>query len=252
MTELLAGRGIVITGSARGLGLAFAEACAAAGARVVMADILGQQVQTEAAGLQAKGYQVYPMTLDLADFDSITAVADAAIEALGKVDGLVNCGAIATGIGGLDLEQLESQTWDQVMAVNVRGLWQMTKALTPALRASGQGKVVNIASDTALWGAPKLLAYVASKGAVIAMGRSMARELGPDNICVNTLCPGLTLGEATDYVPEERHRQYVEGRAIPRPQTAEDVTGSLVYLLSDMANFVTGQTIPVNGGFVFN
>ena len=128
----------------------------------------------------------------------------------------------------------------------------MIKAFSGALRGVGNGKIVNLASDTAMWGAPKLLHYVASKGAVISMTRSLARELGADGIAVNVVAPGLTLVEATEYVPEERHRQYVEGRSINREQKPEDITGTVMYLLSDAADFVTGQLLPVNGGFVFN
>lgn len=111
---------------------------------------------------------------------------------------------------------------------------------------------MNIASDTALWGAPRLMAYVASKGAVISMTRSMARELGPYGIAVNAVAPGLVMVEATEYVPEARHRHYIEGRAIARQQMPDDVSGCVVFLLSDAADFVTGQLVPVNGGFVFN
>ena len=138
------------------------------------------------------------------------------------------------------------------MTVNVRGCWLAVRALLPALRRSGNGKIVNIASDTTLWGAPGLLHYVASKGAVIAMTRSLARELGDDGIAVNAVAPGLTRVEATETVPEERHRLYEEGRAMRRPQHPEDVTGTVMFLLSDAADFVTGQVVPVNGGFVFN
>lgn len=124
------------------------------------------------------------------------------------------------------------------MAVNVKGTWLMTQAMVPFLKRSGGGKVVNIASDTALWGAPRLMAYVASKGAILSMTRSMARELGEFNICVNSLSPGLTLVEATEYVPEERHNLYVNGRAIQREQLPEDVSGTALYLISDLAAFV--------------
>jgi NAD(P)-dependent dehydrogenase (short-subunit alcohol dehydrogenase family) len=127
----------------------------------------------------------------------------------------------------------------------------MTQACLPLLRKS-RGKVVNIASDTALWGAPKLLAYIASKGALIAMTRGMARELGPEGINVNAVAPGLTEVEATQYVPAERHQHYAQGRALKRAQQPQDVCGAVLFLLSDDAAFMTGQVLPVNGGFVMN
>jgi len=252
MSKLLDGKRLLITGAARGLGLDFARAACAAGARVVMADILDELVAREALALAEQGYDATAVRLDLADPASVEAVAGCAASTLGAVDGLVNCGAIATGIGGPEMCELDIDTWDRVMTVNVRGTWLMSRAMVPHLEAAGAGKIVNIASDTALWGAPRLMAYVASKGAVISMSRSMARELGPKNICVNTICPGLTLCEATEYVPQDRHDLYVNGRAIQREQVPADVTGSVLYLLSDLAGFVTGQTLPVNGGFVFN
>ena len=128
----------------------------------------------------------------------------------------------------------------------------MSRACLPYLKKADNGKIVNIASDTALWGAPNLLPYVASKGAVIAMTRSMAREMGEFSIAVNAVAPGLTLVEATESVPKERHHLYVSGRAISREQVPEDITGTVLFLLSEGANFVTGQLFPVNGGFVFN
>ena len=140
---------------------------------------------------------------------------------------------------------------DKAFAVNVRGTWLMTRSCLPSLRKA-KGHVVNIASDTAIWGAPKLLAYISSKGAVIAMTRGMARELGPDGITVNAVAPGLTEVEATEYVPAERHQHYAQGRALKRSQQAQDVCGAVLFLLSDDAAFMTGQVLPVNGGFVMN
>jgi NAD(P)-dependent dehydrogenase (short-subunit alcohol dehydrogenase family) len=234
---------VLITGGARGLGRSFAAAAVAAGAQVVIADILEAEGRATADIL---GAQFIPVDLD--DPDSIEALAGA----LDGLDGLVNNAAIATGIGGKTCEEIDIETWDRVMRVNVRGTWLMTKACLPKLRDSGNGKIVNVASDTALWGAPRLLHYVSSKGAVIAMTRSLARELGDDGIAVNAIAPGLTLVEATEYVPEDRHRQYIDGRAINRSQQPEDVVGAVMYLLSDAADFVTGQLLPVNGGFVMN
>jgi NAD(P)-dependent dehydrogenase (short-subunit alcohol dehydrogenase family) len=231
---------ILVTGAARGLGRAFAEAAVKAGADVLIADVLPSGRETA----DAIGAKFLP--LDLASPASIEEVG----KKLGKLDGLVNNAAI-TDSGGRTLEELDVETWDRVMTVNVRGTWLMTKACIGALRSS-RGRVVNIASDTAMWGAPKLLAYVSSKGAVMAMTRALARELGPEGITVNAIAPGLTEVEATQYVPAERHQHYAQGRAIKRAQQAQDACGALLFLLSDDAAFMTGQVIPVNGGFVMN
>ena len=249
---LLQGKKIMVTGAARGLGLGFARAIAEAGATVVMADILTELVEQEAKQLQQRGLGVHAVGLDLSQPQSIQSAVQFAVNKLNGLDGLVNCAALATGVGGKDLMQYDPDLWDRVMNVNVKGTWLMIQAAVPYLKQSDRPKIINIASDTALWGAPKLMAYVASKGAIISMTRSMARELGEFNICVNTISPGLTLVEATEYVPQERHDLYVTGRAIQRQQHPEDLNGTAIYLLSDLASFVTGQNIPVNGGFVFN
>jgi NAD(P)-dependent dehydrogenase (short-subunit alcohol dehydrogenase family) len=243
---MLRDRRILITGGARGLGRKFAESALAAGARVAIADILEDEGRATGREIGARF-----LPLDLASPASIDACVAAAADALGGLDGVVNNGAI-TSSGGKTLDELDVAVWDRVMTVNVRGTWLATRAAAPHLRASGAGRVINIASDTALWGAPKLLAYVASKGAVVAMTKSMARELGPDRITVNAVAPGLTLVEATEYVPADRHRLYLEGRAITRAQVPEDVCGAVNYLLSDAAGFVTGQLLAVNGGFVMH
>lgn len=249
LNRLLEGRRVLVTGGARGLGYAFAQAIGRAGAHVVIADILAERVQQSAAELVAEGLTVHGVTLDLAQPASIDACVAETLRLLGGLDGLVNNASI-TNSGGKTCEELSLDTWDQVMQVNVRGTWLMTKACLAALRVSGRGAIVNLASDTPLWGAPNLLAYVASKGAIIAMTRSLARELGADNITVNAIAPGLVLVEATAYVPEARHRLYNDQRAIQRPQLPEDVSGAVLFALSDLARFITGQTLPVNGGFV--
>jgi NAD(P)-dependent dehydrogenase (short-subunit alcohol dehydrogenase family) len=247
--QLLAGRRVLVTGAARGLGFAFAEAIAEAGAKVAMADILEDSLQKSVAQLQERGLTVQGFTLDLADPQSVEKCAKDVLERFGGLDGLVNNAAI-TNSGGKSTEQLEIGMWDKVMDVNVRGTWLMSNACLPALRASGRGAIVNLSSDTPLWGAPNLMAYVASKAAVIGMTRSLAREAGKDNITVNAIAPGLTLVEATEYVPKDRHQTYFDRRAIQREQVPDDVSGAVVFYLSDLSRFITGQLTAVNGGFV--
>ena len=243
----LTGKRILVTGGARGLGRAFAEAIVGAGATVAVADILVEVGRASAYDIGASFFE-----LDLARPESIATCMDQVIEELGGLDGLVNNGAIATAIGGPAMDEIEIDIWDKVMTVNVRGTWLMSRAAKPHLAEIGNGKIANLASDTALWGAPKLLHYVASKGAVISMTRSMARELGADGISVNSIAPGLTAVEATEYVPEERKRQYIDNRPFTRTQMPEDVTGAILFLMSDASDFITGQCLPINGGFVMN
>lgn len=244
----LKGRRVLVTGSARGLGESFARALVAAGARVVISDVLHERGQALAAEL---GTAAHYVPMDLMDPAAIRDGVNAAASALGGLDGLINNAAI-TNSGGKTMTELSVDTWDRVMDVNVRGTWLVTAAARPHLAASGSGRVVNVASDTALWGAPRLLAYAASKGAVIAMTRSLAREMGEDGTTVNAIAPGLTLVEATEYIPQARHDHYLQGRAIQRPQIPDDVNAAALFLLTRGAGFITGQLLPVNGGFVMN
>jgi NAD(P)-dependent dehydrogenase (short-subunit alcohol dehydrogenase family) len=250
-SQLLAGRKVLVTGAARGLGLAFATAIAEAGAQVALADILRDALHDSVAALRERGLRVEGFALDMADPASIDACGAAAIGWLGGLDGLVNNAAV-TDSGGRASQQLDIALWDKVMDVNVRGTWLMTNACLPALRAGGNGAIVNLASDTPLWGAPNLLAYVASKGAIIGMTRSLAREEGVHNITVNAIAPGLTKVEATEYVPAQRYQTYQDGRALQRLQVPDDVTGAVLFALSGLSRFVTGQVLAVNGGFVMH
>ncbi|WP_133648585.1 SDR family oxidoreductase [Paraburkholderia flava] len=248
----LEGRRVVVTGGARGLGAAFVRSLAQAGARVVFGDLLHDEGHALAASLNGEHADTVTfLPLDLADPANIAHFVEQAAAQLGGIDALVNNAAI-TNSGGKFADELSIDTWDAVMNVNVRGTWLMSTAALPHLRDSGRGSIVNVASDTAMWGAPKLLAYVASKGAVISMTRSLAREFGAHGVIVNAIAPGLTEVEATAYVPAERHQYYLQGRALTRAQVPDDVTGPVLFLLSDAARFVTGQLLPVNGGFVMN
>jgi NAD(P)-dependent dehydrogenase (short-subunit alcohol dehydrogenase family) len=247
---VLSGRTIVVTGAARGVGRAIARACAGAGARLVLADILHEQGREVARELAAQTEARF-VPIDLADPDAISAFAADVAAREGTIHGLVNNAAIATNVGGKTFDEIDLDLWDRVMRVNVRGTWLVTRALAPLFAAGGEGRIVNIASDTALWGAPRLLAYVASKGALIAMTRSLARELGPRGIGVTAVAPGIMRCEATEYVPAERHRLYEEGRAVPGPQHPEDIVATIVFLLTPGALALTGQLLPVDAGFVY-
>ena len=244
----LPGRKVLVTGGARGLGEAFVRALLGAGAQVIISDVLHERGQALAAEL---GNNAFYVPIDLSDPAAIQAGVDAAAKHMGGLDGLINNAAI-TNSGGKVMADIAIDMWDRVMNVNVRGTWLVTVAAQPHLAVSGYGRVVNLASDTALWGATNLMAYVASKGAVVAMTHSMARELGPLGITVNAIAPGLTLVEATEYVPQIRHDYYRNGRAIERAQVPADVTAAALFLLSRGAGYITGQVLPVNGGFVMN
>jgi NAD(P)-dependent dehydrogenase (short-subunit alcohol dehydrogenase family) len=247
---VLAGRTIVITGAARGVGRAIARACAKAGARLVLGDIL-EQAGRDAAQELNQTTETRFLQVDLDDPDAIAAFARDIGRRERQVHGLVNNAAIATNVGGKPFDEIDLELWDRVMRVNVRGTWLVTRALVPLFAQGGQGRIVNIASDTALWGAPRLLAYVASKGAVISMTRSLARELGPRGIGVTVVAPGILRGEATEYVPAERHRHYETGRAVPGAQHPEDIVDTIVFLLTPGALALTGQVLPLDAGFIF-
>ncbi|WP_232228176.1 SDR family oxidoreductase [Asaia astilbis] len=244
----LAGRRIVVTGAARGLGLEIARYCAQAGARLWLIDIL-EEGREAADSLAAEGGEVHFSKMDLADPDNVASVCAEVASEWGGLDGLVNNAAIATNVGGKVFEDIDLALWDRVQTVNVRGTWLVTKAFSPHF--SSTGRIVNVASDTALWGAPRLLAYTSSKGAVLAMTRSLSRELGARGIGITAVAPGILRCEATEYVPPERHELYENGRSVPGAQFPSDVTGVIGFLLTPEALVLTGQTLPVNAGFVF-
>lgn len=249
---MLSGRTIVVTGAARGVGRAIAECCARHGARLVLADILDDIGRKTAADIAASGTSCRFVAVDLASPQSIERFAADIRANEGAIHGLVNNAAIATNVGGKLFDEIDIELWDRVMTVNVRGTWLVTRALAPLMPAGSNGRIVNLASDTALWGAPRLLAYTSSKGAVMAMTRSLARELGPRGIGITAVAPGIMRNEATEYVPAERHKLYETGRAVPGPQMPEDITDVVAFLLTNGALALTGQTLPVDAGFIFN
>ncbi|TDD50755.1 3-oxoacyl-ACP reductase family protein [Saccharopolyspora elongata] len=245
----LTGRLVVVTGAGRGLGLAIAHDLAAAGAHLVIAERNPGFAAAAAAELAEHGVPVHRVDTDVSDPDSVQRLADR-VAALGGAYGVVNNAALADGVGGKHFYDIEPDEFDRIMSVNLRGTWLVSKALYPQLRAKGDGRILNIASDVAFYGPPRLMHYVASKGAIVAMTRAMARDAGPDGITVNAVAPGITECEATQAVPAERHELYRINRALARPQQPEDLVGAVRFLLSDAAAYITGQTLLVDGGFV--
>jgi NAD(P)-dependent dehydrogenase (short-subunit alcohol dehydrogenase family) len=242
----LEGKRIIVTGAAKGLGRAFAMAFAEAGARALSVDV-DEKGAAETASL-THGISAH---CDVTSFSSCEAVARLAQEKLGGLDAVVNNAGLYAGLDRRPFTDLDEAVWDRVMAVNVKGVWQMSRACVPLLRAAGGGAIVNIASATVFSGSPQWMHYVASKGAVIAMSRTMAKELGGDNIRVNVLAPGFTLTEASLSVVENAKTYGVDRAALKRPAEVEDIVGGALFLASPLATYMTGQTMIIDGGRQF-
>ena len=247
----LSGRVAVVTGGARGIGAAIVDALARAGARVAIADVLDGEPL--ARRLAAEGVDVLYQRTDVASEGDVAALAQATRERLGTADILVNNAAIFSGLTRQPFLKIEAAEWDQVMAVNTRGPFLCAKAFAPGMIDRKRGKIVNVASATVFKGIAGLLHYTSSKGALVAMTRCLARELGAHGICVNAIAPGLTMSEALAANPNWRGpaaEATVKTRAIQREQSPADLVGTLLYLASSDSDFVTGQTIVVDGGAV--
>ncbi len=243
---------IIVTGGASGIGYAFAEHLARAGHRIVIADLRG--ADDAAARLRAEGRQALGLEVDVVSEDDAARMAQAAQSEFGGIDVLVNNAGLFTTLALKPFEQITNQEWMRVMEVNTLGPFNCAKAVLPALRQSGRGRLVNIASTVPIKGPPNMAHYVASKGAVIAFTRSLARELAKDRITVNAIAPGFTLSDGvlqSDLQNRIGDNARTAGRCIQRDQVPADLVGALAYLVSDGASFVTGQTIAVDGGGVF-
>ncbi|RZD89141.1 SDR family oxidoreductase [Streptomyces albidoflavus] len=242
---------VVVTGAGRGLGLATARRVGADGHRVVLAELDPARGEEAADSLRRDGLDAHFVPCDVADPGSVAAMAEATA-ALGPVHGLVNNAGLADAVGGKNFHEIDVATWDRIMTVNARGPWLVARALLPHLLAGGGGRIVNVASDAALYGSPRLAHYIASKGALIALTRAMARETGEQGVTVNAVAPGLTESESAERIPAERHELYRLNRAIPRPQRPDDLTGLIAFLIGEESRYITGQTFAVNGGFTMH
>ena len=247
----LAGQVVVVTGGAAGLGLAYARRFLAEGARVALADVVDPAGAV--AGLGA-GDRALGLRVDVAVAEAAAGMAEETRRRFGRIDVLVNNAAVFATLKPQAFDTIPEAEWDRVMAVNVRGVWNCVRAVAPVMRAQGGGRIVNVASAIVGKGTPWLLHYVASKGAVIAMTRALARELGPDNITVNALAPGLILSDSVRRNPDVSGFQaeaVLQARSLRRDAFPEDVEGAAVFLASADSAFITGQTLVVDGGSVF-
>jgi NAD(P)-dependent dehydrogenase (short-subunit alcohol dehydrogenase family) len=246
--DLLQGRTIVVTGAATGIGQAFAIGCAAQGANVVVADM--NAAEETVAAVEAAGGQALAVRVDVSDQASVDAMAAAALQRFGRIDGLINNAAYFREVKLTPFEEIDPAIWERIFRVNVQGVWNCCKAVMPAMRAQNSGAIVNIASVVAVAGQPGYLHYVASKGAVLSMTKGLAKECGAHNVRVNVIAPGFVLTDATKNRPIEWQQSFLKARAISREQRPDDLVGTALYLLSDLAGFVSGQTIVVDGGHI--
>ncbi len=242
----------IITGSGQGIGAAYAKAFAAEGASLCLLDLkrpVSILEEIKASGGRAIGFEC-----DIIDRAAVAKAVQATIDAYGNVHVLVNNAGLFATVPMKPMSEINEDEWDRVMAVNVRGSFECVRAVLPAMKAQGYGKIINTASGTVYRGLPRFLHYVASKGAVIAMTRAMARELGDDGIRFNCIAPGLTM---SDGVIENRWadsitEQIRSSRCLKRDQMPEDLVGITVFLASPESDFITGQTIIVDGGGSMN
>lgn len=245
----LDGRVAIVTGSAQGIGAAFAKGMAAEGASLVIADLdSGAAVVDE---IKAAGGQAIDVPTDVSDKAATENMVAKAVDAFGRLDILVNNAAIFTSVERKAFDEIPVEEWDRVIAVNVRGVWLCCAAAAPQMRKQKYGKIISISSGRAFKGSPYFLHYDASKGAVIGITRSLARELGDQNICVNAIAPGSTMSEnvlkRTNWAgggPDAT----VMTRAFKRHEEPQDLVGACIFLASAESDFMTGQTVVVDGG----
>ncbi len=236
----------IVTGGAKGLGLEFARALAGEGAKVAIADIAdGTAAAVEIGGIYVK--------TDVSNPGESRHVASETERLLGPPEVLVNNAAVYAGLPMQSYRDIPLELWDKVMTVNVRGAFNMVQAVAPGMEARQAGKIINITSGTVYKGLPNMLHYITSKGALTAMTRALSRELGRSGVCVNSLAPGLTLSSSileNEAHLEQTRERVIASRAIPRDGHPDDLIGALVFLASPDSDFVTGQTLVVDGGSV--
>ena len=246
--QILQNKTIIVTGASTGIGRAFSVSCASYGAKIIVADMNSGEETVEI--IKSKGGEAKFVEVDVANEKSTDLMAKAAYDWTGRVDGLINNAAYFREVKLTPFEEIDVAVWDKIFDVNVKGIWQCSKAVIPYMRNNNGGSIINISSVVAVAGQPGYLHYVATKGAVLAMTKGLAKECGKDLVRVNTIAPGFVITDATKNRPIEWQQTFLKARAISREQRPEDLVGTAVYLLSDLSSFVSGQTHVVDGGHI--
>ncbi|HEX7525206.1 MAG TPA: glucose 1-dehydrogenase [Gaiellaceae bacterium] len=248
----LDGRVVVITGAGRGIGREYARAVAAEGAAVMIAELDASAGDETAQLVRDEGGTALAITTDVTDETSVAGMAEVAARELGGIDALVNNAAIWGGLRPAPMTDVTLDEWTRVMAVNVTGVWLTSRAVVPYLVERGGGTIVNQSSIGAYLGGPNVTHYATSKGAVNALTRAMARDLGSHDIRVNAIAPGQIANEATlGLVSPQRLESMTAQQCLKRAGSSDDLCGPLLFLLSDAARWMTGQVLVVDGGLVF-
>ena len=249
MSARLQGRVAIVTGGGSGIGKAIATRLAGDGAAVAIADVQGA-AESAAEIARATGAKTLGLKVDVSNEADVARMAAETARELGRIDILVNNAAVFSSLELRAFEKIEAAEWRRVMEVNTLGVFLCCRACAPHMRAAGGGRIINLASGAPLKGVPLFLHYISSKGAVIAMTRGLARELGKDRITVNALAPGFTVSENVAKDPAHMRQGEITraSRAIQRDETPEDLVGAVSFLASDDAAFITGQTLVVDGG----
>jgi 3-oxoacyl-[acyl-carrier protein] reductase len=246
----LADRVVIVTGGAKGIGKIYSQRLMAAGARVVVADIDKQANDELTNAIVKDGGEAISQPTDVSSQDSTTAMAKAAVEKWGRIDGLVNNASLMSVLARRSWFEIPVEEWDRVMAVNLRGIFLCCRAVYPQMKAQGRGSIVNISSNRVWDGTPNRLHYTTSKAGVIGLTRALAREVGDDNIRVNAITPGFTQSETQLASSSNAYvgNKTALNKALNRAQMPDDLVGAMMFLLSDASNFITGQTLNVDGG----
>jgi 3-oxoacyl-[acyl-carrier protein] reductase len=251
MGTRLDGRVAIVTGGGHGIGKAYCFGLGSEGAKIAVAEIDSEAAERTAAELEVAGVEALALPTDVAREASTQAMAAKTLQRFGQIDVLVNNAAVfaTIPISRVPLEEVSVEEWDLVMAVNLRGIFLACKAVLPGMKQRGYGKIINIASGTALSGSPTRIHYVTSKAGVLGFTRTLAREVGPFGIRVNSIAPGNTLSQEnpTPEIIKDRSRR-VADRAIARLQLPEDLVGAVNFFASAESDFITGQTLVVDGG----